>query len=56
MTSWTRTDENGHRLRFTTTPDARGNVTLTREEADGLLRMGGWKPEVGLTEKNGDPR
>lgn len=43
MTSWTRTDENGHRLRFTTTPDARGNVTLTREEADGLLRMGGWK-------------
>ena len=26
MNSWTRTDENGHRLRFTTTPDARGNV------------------------------
>lgn len=56
MTTWTRTDEHGHRLRFTITPDQRGNVTLTQQEVEGLLRTGGWEPlaEVGLTEKNGD--
>ncbi|WP_158239365.1 hypothetical protein [Brachybacterium sp. UMB0905] len=53
MSTWTRTDKRGIRVRFTITPDQRGNVTLTREEAEGLLRTGGWTPEaeVGLTPK-----
>lgn len=45
MSTWTRTDDHGIRVRFTITPDDRGNVTLTTHEAEGLLRTGGWTPE-----------
>lgn len=51
MSAWTRTDEHGHRLRFTAAPDQRGNVTLTRQEFEGLMRTGGWTPDPGLTTK-----
>lgn len=44
MTTWHRTDAHGTRVTFTYTPDDRGNVTLTREEVEGLMRTGGWTP------------
>lgn len=43
MTTWHRTDAHGTRVTFTYTPDDRGNVTLTREEVEGLMRTGGWE-------------
>ncbi|OFT62577.1 hypothetical protein HMPREF3159_03435 [Brachybacterium sp. HMSC06H03] len=43
MTSWTRTDEHGITVTFTYTPDQRGNVTLTVQEVEGLMRAGGWR-------------
>lgn len=42
MTACTRTDGHGITVTFTTTPDERGNVTLTQEELEGLMRTGGW--------------
>ena len=42
MTAWTRTDEHGITGTFTYTPDQRGNVTLTVQEVEGLMRAGGW--------------
>lgn len=42
MTAWTRTDEHGITGTFTYTPDQRGNVTLTVQEIEGLMRAGGW--------------
>lgn len=42
MTSWTRTDDHGITVTFAYTPDQRGNVTLTTQEIEGLMRAGGW--------------
>lgn len=42
MTPWTRTDDHGITVTFTYTPDQRGNVTLTTQEIEGLMRTGGW--------------
>lgn len=42
MTAWTRTDDHGITVTFTATPDQRGNVTLTQQEFEGLMRTGGW--------------
>lgn len=44
MSTWHRTDERGIAVTFTYGPDARGNVTLTIQELEGLMRTGGWKP------------
>ena len=42
MTAWTRPDEHGITGTFTYAPDQRGNVTLTVQEVEGLMRAGGW--------------
>ena len=39
MTSWTRTDAHGITVTF---KYPRGNISLTAQEAEGLLRAGGW--------------
>lgn len=44
MTTWHRTDDHGIPVQFTYEPNARGNVTLTVQELEGLMRTGGWKP------------
>lgn len=43
MNTWHRTHE-GIPVAFTYRPDERGNVTLTVQELEGLMRTGGWKP------------
>lgn len=42
MTAWHRTTDHGIAVTFTYTPSERGDVTLTRQELEGLLRTGGW--------------
>lgn len=42
MTAWHRTTDHGIDVTFTYTPSERGDVTLTRQELEGLLRTGGW--------------
>ena len=54
MTTWHRTDAHGTRVTFTYTPDDRGNVTLTAQEVEGLMRTGGWAP--GPIPKSPTPR
>lgn len=44
MTTWHRTDDHGIPVTFTYNPDERGNVALTIQELEGLMRTGGWKP------------
>lgn len=44
MSTWHRTDDHGIPVQFAATPDERGNVTLTIQELEGLMRTGGWKP------------
>lgn len=44
MTTWHRTDDHGVTVTFTATPDQRGNITLTQQELEGLMRTGGWSP------------
>lgn len=44
MTAWHRTDDRGVDVQFNATPDSRGNVTLTAQELEGLMRTGGWTP------------
>lgn len=44
MTTWHRTDDHGIPVQFTYEPNARGNVTLTVQELEGLMRTGGWNP------------
>lgn len=42
MTTWRRIDDHGIPVTFTYEPDGRGNVTLTTEQVEGLMRAGGW--------------
>lgn len=44
MSTWHRTNDHGIPVQFTATPDGRGNVTLTIQELEGLMRTGGWTP------------
>lgn len=45
MTAWHRVDDHGIPVTFTYEPDERGNVTLTTQELEGLMRTGGWTNE-----------
>ena len=53
MTTWHRIDDHGIPVTFSYEPDDRGNVTLTTEQVEGLMRAGGWHAAGGtVTEQN----
>ena len=44
MTTWHIASLNGTPVTFTYNADERGNVNLTVQEVEGLMRQGGWRP------------